>query len=95
MYVVAYLLNALKYDFKSDDGRQISGVSVRFIVPDDEEETNTNQIGSSIQKMSMPLEKWESLQAQGLHTFSKVKLTFSGFGRHSRLVKVEKVTENG
>ena len=94
MYITAYFLNALKYNFKSDEGRQITGVSVRFVVPD-EEEVNGNQIGSSVQKISMPIEKWESLQNQGLQTFSKVKLTFSGFGRHSRLVNVEKVSDNG
>lgn len=94
MYITAYFLNALKYNFKSDEGRQITGVSVRFVVPD-EEEVNGNQIGSSVQKISMPIEKWESLQNQGLQTFSKVKLTFSGFGRHSRLVNVEKVQDNG
>lgn len=94
MYITAYFLNALKYNFKSDEGRQITGVSVRFVVPD-EEEVNDNQIGASIQKMSMPIDSWESLQSQGLQTFSKVKLTFSGFGRHSRLVNVEKVSDNG
>lgn len=94
MFITAYFLSALKYNFKSDDGRQIAGVSVRFIVPD-EEEANTNQIGSSVQKMTMPIDSWESLQDQGLQTFSKVKLTFSGFGRHSRLVNVEKVQDNG
>ena len=94
MYITAYFLNALKYNFKSDDGRQITGVSVRFIAPD-EEQVNSNQLGSSVQKMSMPIEEWESLQSQGFQTFSKVKLTFNGFGRRSRLVKVEKVQDNG
>ena len=94
MFITAYFLSAIKYNFKSDAGRQIVGVSVRFIVPD-EEETNTNQIASSVQKMIMPIDEWETLQAQGLQTFSKVKLTFSGFGRRSRLIKVEKVSDNG
>lgn len=94
MQIEAYLINLFKYNFKSDDGRQITGISVRFIVPD-EEQINDNQIGSSIQKMSMPIDAWESLQNQGLQTFSKVKLTFSGFGRHSKLVNVEKVSDNG
>ena len=93
MQIEAYLINLFKYSFKSDDGRQIAGVSVRFIVPD-EEEANTNQIGASIQKMSMPIDAWESLQDQGLQTFSKVKLTFEGFGRSMRLVKLEKVDSN-
>lgn len=94
MQIEAYLINLFKYNFKSDDGRQITGISVRFIVLD-EEQINDNQIGSSIQKMSMPIDAWESLQNQGLQTFSKVKLTFSGFGRHSKLVNVEKVSDNG
>lgn len=93
MQIEAYLINLFRYNFKSDDGRQITGISVRFIVP--EEGGSDNQIGASIQKMSMPIDTWESLQDQGLQTFSKVKLTFSGFGRHSRLVNVEKVSDNG
>lgn len=44
--------------------------------------------------MSMPIDAWESLQDQGLQTFSKVKLTFEGFGRSMRLVKLEKVDSN-
>ena len=92
MQIEAYLINLFKYNFKSDDDRQITGISVRFIVP--EEGGSDNQIGASIQKMSMPIDAWESLQDQGLQTFSKAKLTFEGFGRSMRLVKLEKVDSN-
>ena len=45
--------------------------------------------------MSMPIDQWDSLISQGIQTFSKVNLTLAGFGRSSRLVKVEKVQDNG
>ncbi|OYS67815.1 hypothetical protein, partial [Limosilactobacillus reuteri] len=78
----------------NDDGKLIEGVSVRFIA--DEDSTNNDSfIGSRVQKMSMPIDQWDSLVSQGIQTFSKVELTLAGFGRSSRLVKVEKVIENG
>ena len=86
---VGFIINYLKYGFKTDNGQFIEGVSVRFVLPD-EEQINDDQVGATIQKMSLPIDAWESLQ-----TFSKVKLTFSGVGRQSHLVKVEKVTDNG
>ena len=51
--------------------------------------------GSHVQKMTMPVEQWDSLISQGITTFSKIELTLAGFGRSSRLVKVEKVDDNG
>ena len=91
---VGFIINYLKYGFKTENGQFIEGVSVRFVLPD-EEQINDDQVGATIQKMSLPIDAWESLKAQDLQTFSKVKLTFSGVGRQSHLVKVEKVTDNG
>lgn len=84
----------LKYSFRNDDGKLIEGVSVRFI-SDDGSANSDNFIGSRVQKMSMPIDQWDSLVSQGVQTFSKVELTLAGFGRTSRLVKVEKVSDNG
>ena len=39
----------------------------------------------------MPADKWENLKSLDLQTFSKVKLTFEGFGRSMRLVNLEKI----
>ncbi|PTM21989.1 hypothetical protein [Limosilactobacillus reuteri] len=91
---IGFIVNYLKYGFKTENGQFIEGVSVRFVLPD-EEQTNDDQVGASIQKMSLPIDAWESLNAQNLQTFSKVKFTFSGVGRSARLVKVEKVNDNG
>ena len=92
--VPVIFIGGLKYSFKNDDGKLIEGVSVRFIT--DEDSTNNDSfIGSRVQKMSMPIDQWDSLVSQGIQTFSKVELTLAGFGRSSRLVKVEKVIDNG
>lgn len=92
--VPVIFIGGLKYRFKNDDGKMIEGVSVRFIA-DDDSSNDENFIGSRVQKMSMPIDQWDSLISQGIQTFSKVNLTLAGFGRSSRLVKVEKVSDNG
>lgn len=91
--VPVIFIGGLKYSFKDENGKLIEGVSVRFISDDDA--TSSNFIGSKVQKMSMPIDQWDSLISQDIKTFSKVKLTLAGFGRSSRLVKVEKVQDNG
>lgn len=92
--VPVIFIGGLKYSFRNDDGKLIEGVSVRFI-SDDGSANSDNFIGSRVQKMSMPIDQWDSLVSQGIQTFSKVELTLAGFGRTSRLVKVEKVSDNG
>lgn len=92
--VPVIFIGGLKYRFKNDDGKMIEGVSVRFIA-DDDSSNDENFIGSRVQKMSMPIDQWDPLISQGIQTFSKVNLTLAGFGRSSRLVKVEKVSDNG
>ena len=91
--VPVIFIGGLKYSFKNENGKLIEGVSVRFISDDDA--TSSNFIGSKVQKMSMPIDQWDSLISQDIKTFSKVMLTLAGFGRSSRLVKVEKVQDNG
>ena len=92
--VPVIFIGGLKFSFKNDEGRLIEGVSVRFIT-DDDSFNDEHFIGSRVQKMSMPIDQWDSLISQGIQTFSKVNLTLAGFGRSSRLVKVEKVQDNG
>lgn len=92
--VPVIFIGGLKYQFRNDEGKLIEGVSVRFIT-DDDSINDENFIGSRVQKMSMPIEQWDSLISQGIQTFSKVNLTLAGFGRNSRLIKVEKVQDNG
>ena len=87
-------LGATKFGFKTEAGQYLKGVSVRFIV-DEDSNNDDNFIGSHVQKMTMPVEQWDSLISQGITTFSKIELTLAGFGRSSRLVKVEKVDDNG
>ena len=89
MDVVAILVNLFFFDFLNEKGDRVKGVSVRFIDPNDR--GRDNQIGASIQKMTMPADKWEKLKSLDLQTFSKVKLTFEGFGRSMRLVNLEKI----
>lgn len=92
--VPVIFIGGLKYRFKNDEGKLIEGVSVRFIA-DDSSTNSDNFIGSQVQKMSMPIDQWNSLVSQNIQTFSKVELTLAGFGRSSHLVKVEKVQDNG
>ena len=92
MDIVAILINLFFFDFLNEKGDRVKGVSVRFIDPNDH--GRDNQIGASIQKMTMSADQWKELKAQNLQTFSKVKLTFEGFGRSMRLVKLEKVDSN-
>ncbi|MFR0608804.1 hypothetical protein ACLUV9_10575 [Limosilactobacillus balticus] len=89
MDINVILLNLFFFDFLNEKGNRIKGVSVRFIDPNDQ--GRDNQIGASIQKMSMSADQWDNLKALDLHTFSKVKLTFEGFGRSMRLVGLEKI----
>ena len=89
MRIEVILLNLFFFDFVNDKGNRIKGISVRFIDPNDR--GRDNQIGASIQKMTMPADKWENLKSLDLQTFSKVKLTFEGFGRSMRLVNLEKI----
>lgn len=89
MSIEVILLNLFFFDFLNDKGNRIKGISVRFIDPNDR--GRDNQIGASIQKMTMPADKWEKLKSLDLQTFSKVKLTFEGFGRSMRLVNLEKI----
>ena len=72
--VPVIFIGGLKYRFKNDDGKMIEGVSVRFIA-DDDSSNDENFIGSRVQKMSMPIDQWDSLISQGIQTFSKVNLT--------------------
>lgn len=92
MDINVILLNLLFFDFLNDKGDRIKGISVRFIDPNDQ--GRKNQIGASVQKMTMPAEEWDNLKSQNLQTFSKVKLTFTGFGRSMRLIKLEKVDDH-
>ncbi|MFR0612724.1 hypothetical protein [uncultured Lactobacillus sp.] len=92
MDIDVILLNLLFFDFLNDKGNRIKGVSVRFIDPNDR--GRDNQIGASIQKMTMSADQWDNLKAQNLQTFSKVKLTFEGFGRSMRLIKLEKIDDH-
>ena len=85
-------VGAMKFGFKTDAGKYIEGVSVRFIVNEDSTDDD-NFIGARVQKMTMPVYQWDSLISQGITTFSKIELTLAGFGRSSRLIKVKKVDE--
>lgn len=85
-------LGATKFGFKTDAGQFLKGISVRFIV-DEDSSNDENFIGSHVQKMTLPVEQWDSLVSQGITTFSKIELTLAGFGRSSWLVKIEKVDE--
>ena len=62
--VPVIFIGGLKYRFKNDDGKMIEGVSVRFIA-DDDSSNDENFIGSRVQKMSMPIDQWDSLISQG------------------------------
>lgn len=89
MSIEVILLNLFLFDFLNEKGNRIKGVSVRFIDPNDQ--GRENQIGASVQKMTMSADEWDNLKSQNLQTFSKVKLTFTGFGRSMRLIKLEKI----
>lgn len=93
MNIEVILLNLFFFDFLNDKGNRIKGISVRFIDPNDQ--GRENQIGASVQKMTMSADEWDNLKSQNLQTFSKVKLTFTGFGRSMRLIKLEKIDDNG
>lgn len=92
MNIEVILLNLFFFDFLNDKGNRIKGISVRFIDPNDQ--GRENQIGASVQKMTMSADEWDNLKSQNLQTFSKVKLTFTGFGRSMRLIKLEKIDDN-
>lgn len=89
MTAIVYFIYGFRYGFKNDNGQLIQGISIHFI--SGTSNTNSeNQIGNSVEKMSLPIEEWDDLKALNLKTFDQIKLTIQGFGRSARLVKVEK-----
>lgn len=88
-----FFTSAIKFDFVADNGKRITGVSVRFISGSEVMNSDT-QIGSPLEKMSMPIDQWDDLKALNLKTFDRIKLVINGFGRNARLVRVERAEDN-